>query len=103
MPLHIPLIYGNLLLGVSTFFVAPMTHRGTLFSSVFALYVTGICDPLIYVAGLPVAYDALKDRYVGQEQPLKDYITVSVYFAIASGNFLGPILGSFMTSAFGFR
>ena len=65
LPIHVPLVYGNLLLAVSTFFVAPVTNKGSIESSVAALYVTGICNPLTFVSGLPVAYAALKDRFVG--------------------------------------
>ena len=101
--LNVPLLYGNFLLAVSVYLVAPVTHKGNLYSSVAALYITGICDPMIYVPTVPVIYEELIVDYPGHEQELTDYVTVVSYTVIAAGQFMGPIIGSAMTMLMGFR
>ena len=97
MPHHYPLLLGNFVLGVAVYLVAPATHKGSLESSVAALYVTGVSHNLISVPMMTVIFDALKRDYEGHDQAIKDYIAVFVYFANSSGQFIGPIVGSTLT------
>ena len=54
LPLRTLLIIGNLASGVTAYLLAPVTHRGTLHSSVFFLYVGAIFD--LFISGPMVAY-----------------------------------------------
>ena len=103
LPLRVPLLLGSLLLGFSTFLTAPVTHKGTLFSSVLFLYTSGLLLPTISISIVPVVLQALEPEFEGRELALKDYVNAINFFTTSSGIFVGPIIGSELTTAIGFR
>ena len=103
-PLRTPLIVGNLTSGVTAFFLAPVTHRGTLISSVFFLYVGAIFDSLISGPIVALMNAAVEHEYPKEQQDtLRGYILSVNAFTNSVGQFLGPIIGSLMAAVFGFR
>ena len=86
MPQHYPVLLGNFSLGVAVYLVAPVTHKGSLVSSVAALYATGVCHNLIALPMMPIIHAELIKYFKGEDEvALKDHIAVLFYFANSSG------------------
>ena len=58
-----PLIIGNLAAGIIAYFVAPVSHKGTLFSSVFALYAGGALEQMVKGSLLAIIIHMAQDNF----------------------------------------
>ena len=102
--LRAPLIIGNFVCGVTPFFLAPVLFSGSLTSSVLALYIGAVAEQMICGVITAVMYDAIGSKFPSDHQEsLKDNLISMNNLAIASGQFIGPIIGSVLTALVGFR